>query len=731
MSSEDSASAAAAAAPVQNNNNNDGSDDGGFTAVYVDPPPKQKGKRKSSAASKTQPQQQFWAVRTGVSVTNAVFFRWEDVEPQVAPAADDAGMIPVDYATFHDIDDAWEYIATGTGASSDLARPKKRTKKGGGGGTPGKDSSHNKKWEDSYKELVDFKAKHGHTLVPVNKQDQTKLSRWVSRQRLEYRYMTEGKPTAMNEERFRRLSEIGFAFRAWEAKRVATMTGAPGGDAGYGLPTVRAGTDPATAQSAQQAAAAAHAAAAAGAGAAPYFHPAPPPPTMAAARRAAAAAAPGGAAAAAMVHPPLPPGTIPHFPFPPPPGAMYPNSYLQMHLGSKAQKFAAIFEMNLGNLIAYKAEHGSADVPGSHPTLGKWVQQMRTLCKKKEAGDKFDPMTEDQYKRLMDAGFVLQARKGPKGPRTGARAAAKSAADDGGASDAAWDTMYSQLKEFKEREGHTNVPAKQSLLRNWVMKQKKEYERLRSDEPSRLTARQVQMLNDLNMNWEIKTTLKWSERFEQLKAFKARHNHCIVPRNYDEENMEGLGKWIAQQRHAYRLLKDGKPTTMTAERVQQFDDLGMVWSILKQSNKPRAERKSWQERFEELIAFKEEKGTTSVPQSYSGGLGNWVHQQRTMYQKFKAGKKSMMNAEKERKLRGIGFMFSVKKGSSRETMTDVDIAVDRAKKAGALAKTSGGYVPAVASGRDLGDLPPLPAADVSKKGEEGEGDESEDEAVML
>ena len=81
-------------------------------------------------------------------------------------------------------------------------------------------------------------------------------------------------------------------------------------------------------------------------------------------------------------------------------------------------------------------------------------------------------------------------------------------------------------------------------------------------------------------NWEIKTTLKWSERFEQLKTFKQKHNHCLVPRNYDEENMEGLGKWVAQQRHAYRLLKDGKPTTMTSERVQQFNDLGMVWSIL-------------------------------------------------------------------------------------------------------------------------------------------------------
>mmetsp|Transcript_33143 Transcript_33143/g.97763 ORF Transcript_33143/g.97763 Transcript_33143/m.97763 type:complete len:713 (-) Transcript_33143:38-2176(-) len=620
------------------------------------------------------------------------------------------------------------------------------TSTGGGGGssgTPAKETSHNKKWEESYKELVEFKVKNGHTLVPVNKQEQTKLSRWVSRQRLEYRYMTEGKPTAMNEERFNKLSQIGFAFKAWEAKRVATMTGAPGGDPGFGLPTTRAGTAPAIAQSAQEAAATSHAAAAAAskagatpaaaaaaaAAAAPYMYALPP--TMAAARR---AAAPTPGAAAAAPNQPLPPGPIPHpvtYTFPP--GTMFPNSFYTMHLGSKTQKFAVTFDINLRYLIAYKEEHGSADVPGNHPTLGKWVQQMRTLCKKKAKGEKMDPLTEDQYTRLMDAGFVLQARKGPKGPRAAPKFASGGAKDDGGAADAAWDAMYTQLREFKDKEGHTNVPAKQSILRNWVMKQKKEYERLRKNEPSHLTARQVQMLNDLKMNWEIKTTLKWSERFEQLKAFKQKHTHCIVPRNYDEENMEGLGKWIAQQRHAYRLLKDGKPTTMTAERVQQFNDLGMVWSILKQSTKPRAERKSWQERFEELLAYKEEKGTTSVPQSYPGGLGNFVHQQRTMYQKYKAGKKSMMNAEKEKKLRDIGFMFSVKKGKIRENKSDVDIAIDRAEKAGALVKTSAGYAPTAASGGDSNDLPPLPAAEVD--GGVGGGSEyestNEEEAVMM
>ena len=295
MSSEAAAAAAAAAAaPVQNNNGDDSSDDG-FTPVYADPPPKQKkGKRKSSSAA-----QQFYAVRIGVNVANAVFFRWEDVEPEVTVDADGGG-IPVEYAVFQAIDDAWEYIATGSGASSGVARPTKRTKTGhGGGGTPPRESGHNKKWEESYKELVEFKEKNGHTLVPVNKQEQSKLSRWVSRQRLEYRYMTEGKPTAMNQERFNKLSQIGFAFKAWEAKRMATMTGAPGGDPG----SSSSGTAPSVAaQASSKAGATPAVAAAAAAAAAPYMYA--PPPTMAAARR---AVAPPTAAGANQPLPPLPP----------------------------------------------------------------------------------------------------------------------------------------------------------------------------------------------------------------------------------------------------------------------------------------------------------------------------------------------------------------------------------------------------------------------------------------
>mmetsp|Transcript_8789 Transcript_8789/g.18877 ORF Transcript_8789/g.18877 Transcript_8789/m.18877 type:complete len:697 (-) Transcript_8789:102-2192(-) len=623
-------------------------------------------KRKSGAP----PAQRFYAVRSGLNVSNCVFFRWQDAEPQVSVALADDSNLHIEFEEFDDIDDAWEYIATGD--APEVARPRKRSKKSSGYGdsTPGGGEQSGKKnlWEAQYQELVNFKARNGHCLVPSGKKQETKLSRWVSRQRLEYRYFKEGKATAMTQERIDRLEEIGFAFKAWDAKRVATMTGAPGGIAD-GFRTSAASSN-------------------------------------AAAAAVAAAAASGG-------------------------------TFVHSALSSKDQKFAKSFNEQYERLLMYKAEIGHCDVPGNHPALGRWVQQIRSLCKKRQEGKDSAPLTEEQFNRLMSAEFVMKARRGPKGGRR------KENDDD--SNPMAWDNMYNELKEFKAKNGHANVPQNPyTPLRGWILRQRNEYKRLRSNEPSLLTARRLQMLNDLGLEWNNKKTLKWDERFEQLKGFKQKHAHCIVPRNYEEDDAAGLGKWVAQQRHAYKLMKEGKSSTMTAERAKQFNDIGMVWSILKQPE-TRAERLPWEERFKQLLAYKEQKGHTVVPQHYPGGLGNWVHQQRTHYVYFKTGRKSLMTQQKVNKLTDAGFVFSVKKGKTwdpESSSSGVDIAKSRAETAGVLLKTDdGAYEPAIKPSPievSMPALPPLVAAAASAHEENaadefvdaqeegGDGDEFED-----
>mmetsp|Transcript_42954 Transcript_42954/g.77248 ORF Transcript_42954/g.77248 Transcript_42954/m.77248 type:complete len:94 (-) Transcript_42954:310-591(-) len=84
--------------------------------------------------------------------------------------------------------------------------------------------------------------------------------------------------------------------------------------------------------------------------------------------------------------------------------------------------------------------------------------------------------------------------------------------------------------------------------------------------------------------------------------------------------------------------------------------LGFVFSAGKSPNFASTVKKSWEERFQELLEFKKVHGHTVVPQ-LSGPLGGWVRMQRIAYKKFKAGEKSTMTVEKALKLTEVGFCF--------------------------------------------------------------------------
>ena len=62
-------------------------------------------------------------------------------------------------------------------------------------------------------ELLSYKARFGNCHVPTKYKENTALGRWVSTQRAEYKKYQEGQEkTSMNEDKIRRLEEIGFAW---------------------------------------------------------------------------------------------------------------------------------------------------------------------------------------------------------------------------------------------------------------------------------------------------------------------------------------------------------------------------------------------------------------------------------------------------------------------------------------------------------------------------------------
>eukprot|EP00535_Pseudo-nitzschia_heimii_P009626 CAMPEP_0197192634 /NCGR_PEP_ID=MMETSP1423-20130617/25375_1 /TAXON_ID=476441 /ORGANISM="Pseudo-nitzschia heimii, Strain UNC1101" /LENGTH=273 /DNA_ID=CAMNT_0042645557 /DNA_START=1 /DNA_END=819 /DNA_ORIENTATION=+ len=67
-------------------------------------------------------------------------------------------------------------------------------------------------WQKNYQKLKEYKADHGHVLVP-RQCEIPGLGDWVTSQRQQYQEYTKGRPTPLTKQRKELLDEIGFQFR--------------------------------------------------------------------------------------------------------------------------------------------------------------------------------------------------------------------------------------------------------------------------------------------------------------------------------------------------------------------------------------------------------------------------------------------------------------------------------------------------------------------------------------
>ena len=109
-----------------------------------------------------------------------------------------------------------------------------------------------------------------------------------------------------------------------------------------------------------------------------------------------------------------------------------------------------------------------------------------------------------------------------------------------------------------------------------------------------------------------------------------------------------LGQWVATQRINYKFYQEGKPSHMTAVRIQELENIGFEWE---------PNRGAWSLRFRQLREFKVQFGHCLVPTRYSPSpeLWQWVATQRNTYRLYQEGKSSRMTTERIQELESIGF----------------------------------------------------------------------------
>ena len=214
-------------------------------------------------------------------------------------------------------------------------------------------------------------------------------------------------------------------------------------------------------------------------------------------------------------------------------------------------------------LLVYFEREGHIDIPQSYinPStgckLGLYLTRLRNIRKKTDRGH----LSQDQINRLNALGMKWVKREHPYRD---------------------FDYYYQQLIKFYRREGHIKVPTRfidpdtgchLGSFINCVRQAKRG-----TGHDIVLTDRQIEMLNDLGMVWQVQASpLPFDTYYEELLRYYRREGHIRVPGNYIvPENGCKLGKFIQRM----RAIRAGTASSgfITQEQIAKLDAMGMVWN---------------------------------------------------------------------------------------------------------------------------------------------------------
>jgi len=317
----------------------------------------------------------------------------------------------------------------------------------------------------------------------------------------------------------------------------------------------------------------------------------------------------------------------------------------------------ANFDDHLAQLqTLMKNEHPNnrpTSIPRSHP-LFQWTQQMKVQLTRFHSGKKSSLLTAQQMNQLESTGYF---------DTTTTTTAASSSTSHQSSDDIEWDIMYEQLREFKKIHGDclVNTTNWRDPLVKWVLAQRRHYLIMEEGGTSQqLTTKKLMMLHSIGFVFRQKEKYKtFEERVQELRDYKAKHGTLRVP-----TNRRGLGAFVAYARDQYRLSQMGRKHTMSEEKFDILQSIGFEFKIGKTPTVTCPTRSSWEDRFQQLLQYKEEFGDTIVPQNFSGynNLGAWVKSQRGNYKRMKQGIRSSMTMEMALKLSEIGFVWEASTG---------------------------------------------------------------------
>jgi Helicase associated domain len=144
---------------------------------------------------------------------------------------------------------------------------------------------------------------------------------------------------------------------------------------------------------------------------------------------------------------------------------------------------------------------------------------------------------------------------------------------------------------------------------------------------------------------------KWNTRFRELMNYRQEHGDCLVPHTFNPNPQ--LARWVKRQRRQYKLMLEGRSSTMSQDRLDILNEINFVWD---------SHDAAWQEKLNELSQYCKENGNCLVPSNYkiNPQLATWVKCQRRQYKLYWIGRPSAMTPERIIRLEQLGFEWEIR-----------------------------------------------------------------------
>mmetsp|Transcript_27298 Transcript_27298/g.40299 ORF Transcript_27298/g.40299 Transcript_27298/m.40299 type:complete len:600 (-) Transcript_27298:42-1841(-) len=183
-------------------------------------------------------------------------------------------------------------------------------------------------------------------------------------------------------------------------------------------------------------------------------------------------------------------------------------------------------------LEEFKRKHGHCNVPlKAHDGLGPWVKRQRYQYKLYQKGEQAN-MTEDRIRILEDIGFVWDLHE------------------------TQWNKMFDELKAYKAKNGHCDVPISAPSLGTWVTYQRYLYRLLMEGKPSCLSIKRKDRLESIDFRWEVRgqNHVKRGRKNKMAKKNITQRQLAKMQNNIKQQETELLAKMQSTKQQETELL---------------------------------------------------------------------------------------------------------------------------------------------------------------------------------